>query len=125
MNILIKLMSIVSLVIAPTLAAMYGKAGSNHSKQEMIKEFTITKTDSNNKTMTITADGDALKVPTEKLIEALVADKLIEKDNFSLALSKGKLILNDTEVTSEVAAKYKVLIDALGGADLKIKNNQK
>jgi len=129
MNILIKLMSIVSLVIAPTLAAMYGKAESNHNKQEMIKEISITKTDSNNTNatmnLTVTADADALKVPTDKLIDALVADKLIEKDNFTLLLKKGKLTLNDKEQSEEVNAKYKALIDALGSADLNIKNINK
>ena len=129
MNILIKLMSIVSLVIAPTLAAMHGTADINQNKQEMVREFSITKTDSNNTgttmNLTVTADGDALKAPTDKLIDALVADKLIGKDNFSLSTKKGKLFLNDKEQSEEVNAKYKALIDALGGADLNIKNIKK
>ena len=33
-------------------------------------------------------NDNALKVPTDRLIEALVADKLIEKDNFSFLYSK-------------------------------------
>ena len=63
------------------------------------------------------------KTPTDRLIEALVADKLIDKENFSLSLSKGKLILNDKEQPAETTAKYKTLIDALDGADLNIKNS--
>ncbi|MFZ1786601.1 MAG: sodium-translocating pyrophosphatase [Ferruginibacter sp.] len=126
MNILIKLMSIVSLVIAPTLATMNWGATPKHVMQEMKKEISIVKTDSGDQVnLTVTADADALKAPTDALINALVADKLIEKDNFSLALSKGKLSLNDKEQTGEVSAKYKVLIDALGGADLKIENKKK
>jgi K(+)-stimulated pyrophosphate-energized sodium pump len=126
MNILIKLMSIVSLVIAPTLAAMYGSAAPKHGLKEMTKEISMMKTDSTNTmNLTVTADADALKVPTDKLIDALVADKLIEKDNYSLSLSKGKLALNDKEQPAEVTAKYISLIDALGGTDLKIKNNRK
>jgi K(+)-stimulated pyrophosphate-energized sodium pump len=125
MNILIKLMSIVSLVIAPTLATMNWGATPKHVMPEQVtKEISIIKTDSTN-TMTVTASPDALKVPTDNLIDALAADKLIEKDNYSLSLSKGKLTLNDKEQTAEVTAKYKSLIDALGSADLNIKNTRK
>jgi K(+)-stimulated pyrophosphate-energized sodium pump len=126
MNILIKLMSIVSLVIAPTLASMHGSATAKHEMKEMTKEISIIKTDSSNTmNVTVTADANTLKVPTDKIIEALATDKLIEKDNFSLSLSKGKLTLNDKEQTAEVAAKYKGLIDALGSAELKIENKKK
>jgi len=126
MNILIKLMSIVSLVIAPTLATMHWStaAPKHEMKEQVTKEISIIKTDSTN-TMTVTASPDALKVPTDNLIDALAADKLIEKDNYSLALSKGKLTLNDKEQPAEVTAKYKSLIDALGSGDLKIKNTKK
>ena len=125
MNILIKLMSIVSLVIAPTLAAMFGTSTAKHVMPAKItQQIQIIKNDSTNTTgLTVTVDGNALKAPTDKLIDALVADKLIEKDNFSLSLSKGKLTLNDKEQTAEKMAKYKALIDALGGADLNIKNS--
>ena len=126
MNILIKLMSIISLVIAPTLATMTWGTAPKHNMQEMKKEISIIKTDSNNTmNVTVTADPNALKEPTDKLIDALVADKLIEKDNYALGLSKGKLTLNDKEQTAEITAKYKALIDALGGVDLNIKNTNK
>ena len=108
MNILIKLMSIVSLVIAPTLASMYGS--------EMKKEIKI---------ITKTMDVTAVLTPTDKFIEVLVADKLIEKDNFSLSLSKGKLLLNGKEQTAEITAKYKTFIDALNEVNLNIKNIKK
>ena len=49
---------------------------------------------------------------------------MIEKENYSLSLTKGKLTLNDKEQTAEVIAKYKTQIDALQGADLNIKNTQ-
>ena len=124
MNILIKLMSIVSLVIAPTLASMYGHATPKHQMTEVKQEISIIKNDSTNTsnvTMTVTAD----KAPADALVAALTADKLIEKDNFSLKLSKGKLTLNDKEVGADVAAKYKSQIAALGGADLNINNTKK
>jgi K(+)-stimulated pyrophosphate-energized sodium pump len=123
MNILIKLMSIVSLVIAPTLAGIHGKSAEHDVvKQEVIKEVSIVKGDSAN-TTTVTTSVDA--APAEKLIDALAADKLINKAGFSLTLSKGKLSLDGKEQTAEVIAKYKALIDALGGAELNIKASEK
>ncbi len=125
MNILIKLMSIVSLVIAPTLATMNWGTATKH-EMNMTKEISIIKTDStDNVNLTVTTDANALKTPIDNLTDALVADQLIEKDNFSLSISKGKLSLNDKEQTAEVTAKYKVLIDALNGVDLKIENIKK
>ena len=141
MNILIKLMSIVSLVIAPTLASVHHdkieanrkaqlerllKATGSANMQKISTETTLIKTDSSNTmNLTVTADADALKVPSNKLIDALVADKLIEKDNFSLSLSKGELTLNDKKQPAEITAKYNTLIAALGDANLNIKNIKK
>jgi K(+)-stimulated pyrophosphate-energized sodium pump len=126
MNILIKLMSIVSLVIAPTLATMNWGTAPKHVMPQVTQEVLITKSDTSNTTaVTVTADANALKAPTDALINALVADKLIEKDNYTLTLTKGKLTLNDKEQPAEVTAKYKALIDALGGVDLNLKNTQK
>ena len=56
---------------------------------------------------------------------ALVADKLMAKEDHSLSIKKGKLMINGVEQTEAITAKYKTLIDALGGVDLDIKNSQK
>ena len=127
MNILIKLMSIVSLVIAPTLATIYGKAGSKGQvKQEMIKEISISKTDSsNNMSVSVTAGKEEINAATDKLIDALAADNLLKKENYILSVKKGKLSVDGTELKEEVAAKYKTLIDALGVTDIELKNSQK
>jgi hypothetical protein len=126
MNILIKLMSIVSLVIAPTLATMDWGAAAKPAREQITKEMSIIKADSGDAVnLTVTADANALKAPADALIAALVADKLIEAGNYSLSLSKGKLTLDDKEQSAETTAKYKTLIDALGGADLNLKNTNK
>ncbi len=123
MNILIKLMSIVSLVIAPTLATIYGKTESKH---EVIKEISITKTDSNNTmNVTVIASKEDMKIATDKLIDALAADKLLNKENYNLSVKGGKIIIDGTALKEEVATKYKAILDALGGADLELKNTQK
>jgi len=125
MNILIKLMSIVSLVIAPTLAGIYGTTIKKEIKTEL-KEVSIIKNDSADATtLTVTAQPNAMKEPIDKLVEALAADKLIDKMNYTLAVKKGKLLINGTEQTEAVASRYKALIDALGGADMEVKNTNK
>ncbi|MCB0710597.1 MAG: hypothetical protein KDC15_14580, partial [Chitinophagaceae bacterium] len=63
--------------------------------------------------------------PVEALVDALAADKVIEKDNFSLSIAKGKLTLNNKEVSNDIAVKYKSLIDALGDVSLNVNNTKK
>ena len=127
MNILIKLMSIVSLVIAPTLASLNSsKANSGEMKQEVTKEMSIIKSDTGSSTtMTVTATSGDMKQPTDNLVNALIADKLITADNYDVAVKKGKLLIDAVEQKAEVTAKYKTLIDALGGVDMEIKNKTK
>lgn len=76
MNILIKLMSIVSLVIAPTLATLHGSDTAKHEMKEVTTEMSIIKNADNTNTaqVTVTADANAVKVPVEALVDALVAD---------------------------------------------------
>jgi len=123
MNILIKLMSIVSLVIAPTLASIdSSKANTTAMTHEMTKEISIVKSDSGSTmNMTVTAKAE----DTDKLVNALVADKLISNDNYQIEIKKGKLVIGGVEQKDEVTAKYKTLIDALGGADVEIESKKK
>ena len=91
MNILIKLMSIVSLVIAPTLAQMSGNATNVTATQ---------KTD-----MTITAD----EKDDNSLIKALKADGLISNGNFIVEMNGDSLFINDQLQSSEIFKKYRNL----------------
>ena len=91
MNILIKLMSIVSLVIAPTLAQMSGNATNVTATQ---------KTE-----MTITAD----EKDDNSLIKALKADGLISNGNFIVEMNGDSLFINDQLQSSEIFKKYRNL----------------
>ncbi len=124
MNILIKLMSIVSLVIAPTLATIYQKSSSNDANRKVIKEMMITK-NGNTKQEAGAADKDATTAATENLIAALAAGKVLNKNNFSLSLKEGKLLVDGVALKEEAIAQYKTLIDALGGANIELSNTQK
>ena len=102
MNILIKLMSIVSLVIAPTLAGMYGsKATASNKNNIMIKEVRVTDT-ANTTAVTVEVNNNALA-------EALEKDGLIKGD-YNLEIKDGGMIINGVKVSEEVYAKYKHLI---------------
>ncbi len=105
MNILIKLMSIVSLVIAPTLAGMYGgKANATTNNNIMIKEVRVS--DSTNTTsVTVEMNNNALATALEK-------DGLINKD-YTLEITNGGMIINGVKIADSVYAKYKHLIPGI------------
>ena len=88
---------------------------------EVSREIRIIKDDSAN----ITGGTDGLKKATDALVNALVADKLINKDNFTLSLKKAKLSLDGIEQKEEINDKYKLLIDSLHGDHLELNNSKK
>ena len=117
MNILIKLMSIVSLVLAPTLAKMHPTNGAT-TKQQVV-EISVMKSDSacvkmdsaecakmgdtaccdKSKTMTVSADA-------KTLLQALQADGLAPKDNVNIQVNNGKISVNGKALTDAQNAKY-------------------
>jgi K(+)-stimulated pyrophosphate-energized sodium pump len=106
MNILIKLMSIVSLVIAPTLAQLHHtNAGGAHGAKEVKKEMVeVTVIKDSTGANTVTVEG---RPEETKLIEALKADGVISGQNFSLKVEDGKITVDGKEVD---ATKFKALI---------------
>jgi len=103
MNILIKLMSIVSLVIAPSLAQLHPTKAIEIKSQTM--EISVINTDStanmtdSSTTVTITAD-------TKTLVQALIEDNLAPKDNVNIQIKDGKITVNGKALTDEQNAKY-------------------
>jgi hypothetical protein len=125
MNILIKLMSIVSLVIAPTLATLSGETASTKKEKNVSREVLITKAgDTNTKDVTLTNDKGQMNTATDKLVNALAADNLLKKDNFALSVKKGKVAVDGAVLKDDVAVKYQSLIAALQGTDIELKNSQ-
>lgn len=104
MNILIKLMSIVSLVIAPTLAQIDGKttASDNHAQV----------------TVTVQADSNE----DSPLINALVADGLVDGKNFSIEISGDSLLINNVLQPVEILEKYRNLVN--GDTKIKIESRE-
>jgi K(+)-stimulated pyrophosphate-energized sodium pump len=106
MNILIKLMSIVSLVIAPTLAQLH-PTKTIETKSQLV-EIAIMNTDSamgativndTSKTVTITADS-------KTLVQALIEDNLAPKDNVNIQIKDGKITVNGVALTDAQNEKY-------------------
>jgi K(+)-stimulated pyrophosphate-energized sodium pump len=85
MNILIKLMSIVSLVIAPTLANIHGTGGhvSADKKKQSISQVISVKQQ----------DADASQ---QAIVAALKNDGIISNDNYTIELKNGALFVNST-----------------------------
>ena len=99
MNILIKLMSIVSLVIAPTLAKIHSGESTTTAQNKLeIKEARQT-----NMSNATTANFD------NRLEAALEKDGLIKGD-YTLELTDGGMIINGKKVSDEVYEKYKNFI---------------
>jgi K(+)-stimulated pyrophosphate-energized sodium pump len=101
MNILIKLMSIVSLVIAPSLAQLH-PTKSMETKSQLV-EIAITNTDS---TMIDSATTVTFSADSKTLVQALIEDNLAPKDNVNIQIKDGKITVNGKALTDEQNAKY-------------------
>ncbi len=103
MNILIKLMSIVSLVLAPTLAKMHPTGATTTTTKTV--EISVISNDSTkmvaDSSTTVTISADA-----KTLVQALQEDGLAPKDNVNIQVKNGKISVNGTELTEEQNAKY-------------------
>ena len=106
MNILIKLMSIVSLVIAPSLAQLHPTKPMETKSQTV--EISVINTDTamgativndTSKTVTITAN-------TKTLVQALQEEGIAPIDNVKIQIKDGKITVNGKALTEEQNAKF-------------------
>ncbi len=104
MNILIKLMSIVSLVIAPTLAKMHPTSSATVKSQTI--EMSIIRTDTS-KVLSDTANTVTMSTDSKTLVQALQEDGLAPKDNVKIEARDGKISVNGKALTPEQNEKYK------------------
>jgi len=105
MNILIKLMSIVSLVIAPTLAQISGKEIKKVSNEQRI-EIKIQADSKDTTNASLIADE---KNVGGEFIQALTADGLI-KPKTKVEWKNNSLFINDAEQPKSVSEKYGKLL---------------
>jgi K(+)-stimulated pyrophosphate-energized sodium pump len=108
MNILIKLMSIVSLVIAPTLASVHKTSANTDAKKV---EITVNVTDST-KTEDVVVNGENsstenISINGEELVKELKKDGIVKDGNVSIEFKNGSLVINGNTQPEEVLEKYK------------------
>ncbi|MEO6819879.1 MAG: sodium-translocating pyrophosphatase, partial [Ginsengibacter sp.] len=122
MNILIKLMSIVSLVIAPTLASLHHDQIQSDRRLKMENLRLLDSTD-NNQALKSNKDLWTLQTPVESekvqkdvkhFIDQLQQDGMIKANSFSVAVEKGELYIDGKVQAQTIREKYKSFIDATG-----------
>jgi len=119
MNILIKLMSIVSLVIAPTLAQVH-KSELLNNKVEKTIEVKYTANDStkgSNANITVSADDKGLN----NLIDALKKDGVVSGNDVKIEMNNDKLIVNGKELSEEQFKKYQPYFSKSDKGNINIK----
>jgi K(+)-stimulated pyrophosphate-energized sodium pump len=118
MNILIKLMSIVSLVVAPTLAQVHKtEAGNGLIEKKIEIKVGDAKNDTAATSLTISGTDTELK----NLADALKADGLVsDPNNTSIEIKDGKIIINGQAQTDEVFKKYEKYFKEAGNQKVNI-----
>src|SRR6187431_1191563 len=119
MNILIKLMSIVSLVIAPTLAQLHKADAKDKQVIEQRMEVKVLNNDASNATVTVTADADF-----KNLVDAVKKDGLAENGNLSIELKDGKLSINGKEQSAETLKKYEAYFNGQKNISINLSNTK-
>lgn len=119
MNILIKLMSIISLVIAPTLATMFQDsiARDREVKMENLQILHKKAQTENRRNLWQLESGSRnadVQETIEKFINRLSADGLIKRDSYAVAVQDGALYIDGKKQDAEVNEKYKIYIQATG-----------
>jgi len=111
MNILIKLMSIVSLVIAPTLASMHKTEAAVTNKAQTVEISVInTDTAAGAKIVNDTAKAVTITANTKTLIQALQEEGIAPIDNVKIQINDGKITVNGKALTAEQNAKFSTYI---------------
>jgi K(+)-stimulated pyrophosphate-energized sodium pump len=108
MNILIKLMSIVSLVVAPTLAHVYKSDAQTPNAEKKI-EIKITAKDTTgtaNASYSVSSNDNQLNT----LIEVLKKDGIATGNNVNVEINNNKIVVNGKELTEEQYKKYEVYL---------------
>lgn len=119
MNILIKLMSIISLVIAPTLASMYQPAIARDRQERIeILERAQARSGVANQANTWkleagSNDADVQQTIAE-FIERLYADRLLKNNSHSVAVEDGELYIDGAQQGADVRDNYRVYMQATG-----------
>jgi len=106
MNILIKLMSIVSLVLAPTLAKMHPTGAAVTKSQTVEISVISTDTTAGAKIIHDAAHTVTISANTKTLLQALQEEGIAPIDNVKIQINDGKITVNGKALTAEQNAKF-------------------
>ena len=122
MNILIKLMSIISLVIAPTLAVMHQDSIEDNRRLKMenlvlMQEQTALHNSEKSRdvwTLQTAQPVEQVQDAVKDLIDDLEEDKLIKANSFSVAVQDGAIYIDGEKQPDAINKKYEKEIAATG-----------
>ncbi|MCW3086931.1 MAG: sodium-translocating pyrophosphatase [Sediminibacterium sp.] len=120
MNILIKLMSIVSLVIAPTLAQMH-KGDIQSRRLQRATEVRVINADGAGSANTVVAGDRTADNGFAPLIDAVKRDGFADGNKLTIDYKNGILRINGQEQPADVVRKYEPLFNGQKSFDIKIK----
>jgi K(+)-stimulated pyrophosphate-energized sodium pump len=129
MNILIKLMSIVSLVIAPTLSHMHTNKTKASVREERQVEVILTDSTTNITTIQGVAGQNTVVAMDEKkgnpmlLMETLKKDGYEKNGKLDVVYENGQLKVNGAVLDSSAAAPYRTMLPSSPSATLKLRKN--
>jgi K(+)-stimulated pyrophosphate-energized sodium pump len=106
MNILIKLMSIVSLVIAPSLAQLHPTKAMEIKSQTVEISVINSDTAADAKIINDTATTVTISANTKTLLQALQEEGIAPIDNVKIQIIDGKITVNGKALTEEQNAKF-------------------
>ncbi len=106
MNILIKLMSIVSLVIAPSLAQLHPTKAMEVKSQTVEISVINSDTAANAKIINDTATTVTISANTKTLLQALQEEGIAPIDNVKIQINNGNITVNGKALTAEQNAKF-------------------
>jgi K(+)-stimulated pyrophosphate-energized sodium pump len=121
MNILIKLMSIVSLVIAPTLAQLHKTNTKSKHVIEQKMEVKVMANDSTTTQLTVTANGNDLK----DFVDAVRKDFSATAGKLSIEYKDGKLSINGKEQSADISKKYESYLNGKKNINITVDEEEK
>ncbi len=120
MNILIKLMSIVSLVIAPTLAHMNHSEAKNKQVIEQKMEVKVLSNDTAQVQMTVNTTGNDFKA----LVDQIKKNGLAPDGNITINYKDGALTINGKAISAEDFKQYEPYLNGKKGLDITINTSE-
>jgi uncharacterized protein with WD repeat len=123
-------MSIVSLVIAPTIAKIHYDKIQNNRKEKIESLMMMDSTTRENQAASVNNVSNAEETATEdpqikQLVSELKKDGLITTPDYSVSVKAGRLYINEVRQKNAVNNKYKNIFEGKEDFSFEVKANKK